>query len=107
MQVLALLRKRKSATENAKKEADEAGRPDLAEKQDKEMAIIDELTGSVKMIGRDDLRSLVKQTIENLQGGDLKQGLVMKELVKPGGDLDGKLYEGKVLAELVKEELSR
>ncbi|KAJ9609841.1 hypothetical protein H2200_006170 [Cladophialophora chaetospira] len=111
MQVLALLRKRKSATESAKKEAEEAKRPDLAEKQDKELATINELVGTVKMTSGDELRGIVNQKIESLrsssQGGELKQGVVMKELVKPGGELDGKLYEGKVLAELVKDELSR
>ncbi len=111
MQVLALLRKRKSATENAKKEAEEAKRPDLAEKQDKELVAINELAKSVKLISGDDLRSIVSQKIQALRNsahaGDLKQGIVMKELVKPGGELDGKPYEGKVLAELVKDELSR
>ncbi|KIW66401.1 hypothetical protein PV04_05737 [Phialophora macrospora] len=110
MQVLALLRKRKSASENAKKEAEVAKRPDLAEKQDKELEVIDQLVGSVKMVESQALRDIVKGKIQALRdssaGGELKQGTVMKELVKPGGELDGKLYEGKVLAELVREELS-
>jgi uncharacterized protein YqeY len=110
MQVLALLRKRKSASENAKKEAEAASRPDLAEKQDKELEVIDQLVGSVKMVESQALRDIVRGKIEalrdSLHGGELKQGAVMKELVKPGGELDGKLYEGKVLAELVREELS-
>jgi uncharacterized protein len=111
MQVLALLRKRKVATENAKKEAEAANRPDLAAKQDKEMETIDELVGSVKVVDADTLRSLARSAIETLKGSGqdvgLKQGLVMKQLVKPGGELDGKPYDGRTLSEIVKEELSK
>ena len=111
MQILALLRKRKAATENAKKEAEAAKRPDLAEKQDKEMQAINELVGTVKMVDADVMRCIVKKTVETLkssvQGGELKQGAVMKELLKPGGELDGKPYESKQLAGMVKDELSR
>ncbi|EXJ58015.1 hypothetical protein A1O7_05438 [Cladophialophora yegresii CBS 114405] len=108
MQVLALLRKRKAASENAKKEAEAANRADLAEKQDKEIEVIEQLVGSVKMVEPQDLRDIVRSKIEALSshGGELKQGAVMKELLKQGGELDGKLYEGKVLAEIVKEELA-
>ena len=111
MQILALLRKRKAATESAKKEAEEAKRADLAEKQDKELEAIDELVGSVKMVDAETLKRLVERVVEALrsegQGGELKQGAVMKELVKAGGELEGKLYEAKALADLVREELSK
>ncbi|ETI27418.1 hypothetical protein G647_09608 [Cladophialophora carrionii CBS 160.54] len=110
MQVLALLRKRKAASENAKKEAEAANRADLAEKQDKEIEVIEQLVGSVKMVESQALRDIVRGKIEALRdsshGGELKQGAVMKELLKPGGELDGKVYEGKVLAEVVREELA-
>ncbi|OCT50966.1 hypothetical protein CLCR_09195 [Cladophialophora carrionii] len=110
MQVLALLRKRKAASENAKKEAEAANRADLAEKQDKEIEVIEQLVGSVKMVEAQALRDSVRGKIEALRdsshGGELKQGAVMKELLKPGGELDGKVYEGKVLAEVVREELA-
>lgn len=110
MQVLALLRKRKSASENARKEAEAASRPDLAEKQDKELEVIDQLVGSVRKVEPQALRDIVRGKIEALrgssQGGELKQGVVMKELLKPGGELDGQVYEGKTLAEFVREELS-
>ena len=111
MQILALLRKRKSASEHAKKEAEAAKRPDLAGKQDKEIEAIDELVGTVKMVDADTMSSLVRRAVEalrsSMQGGEIKQGVVMKELLKPGGDLDGKPYEGKTLADMVKQELSR
>lgn len=109
MQILALLRKRKAASEAAAKEAEEAGRPDLAEKQQKELAVIDELAGSVKVMDNFEMRTIVKSTIQTLRGttpGDLKQGVVLKELLKPDGQLADKPLDKKVLADLVREELS-
>jgi len=109
MQILALLRKRKSATENAKQEAAAANRADLAEKQDKEMTAIDELVGTVNMMDASTIRHIVRGKIEALRqttkGEELKQGTVMKQLLMPGGELDGKLFENKILAELVREEI--
>ncbi|OQV09205.1 hypothetical protein CLAIMM_13352 [Cladophialophora immunda] len=108
LQILALLRKRKSATEAAMKEAEAAKRPDLAEKQAKEMEVIDELAGSVKLMDPAAVRLVVRGKIETLRNttqGELKQGVVMKELLKPGGELDGKPLDNKILAELVREEL--
>ncbi|OAP59875.1 hypothetical protein AYL99_04877 [Fonsecaea erecta] len=108
LQILALLRKRKAATETAIKEAEAAKRPDLAEKQAKEMEVIDELVGSVKLMDPAVVRLVVRGKIETLRAttqGELKQGVIMKELLKPGGELDGKPLDNKILAELVREEL--
>jgi uncharacterized protein len=111
MQVLALLKKRKAATEQAKKEAEAAQRSDLAEKQDKEMSVIADLMGSVKMLEGEELRDIVKQGIEALKSLQQEKGLnlggVMKELQKSGGALDGKLYDAKTLVEVVKEEMPK
>lgn len=108
LQILALLRKRKSSTEAAIKEATDAKRPDLVEKQEKEMAVIDELTASVKMMDVLEMRHVVRRTVQALRDstdGELKPGVVMKELLKKGGELDGKNLENKILAELVREEI--
>ncbi|EXJ81073.1 hypothetical protein A1O3_07361 [Capronia epimyces CBS 606.96] len=109
MQILALLRKRRAASEAAEKEAHEAGRPDLVEKLEKEVTVIEELVGSVKVMDPQDLRNIVRATIETLRGtvsGDLKQGVVLKELLKPDGELADKPLDKKVLADVVKEELA-
>ncbi|OAL39313.1 hypothetical protein AYO20_01183 [Fonsecaea nubica] len=108
LQILALLRKRKAATQAAIKEAEAAKRADLVEKQAKEMEVIDELVGSVKLMDPAAVRLVVRGKIETLRStaqGELKQGAVMKELLKPGGELDGKPLDNKILAELVREEL--
>ncbi|EXJ90613.1 hypothetical protein A1O1_03716 [Capronia coronata CBS 617.96] len=109
MQILALLRKRKAASEAAAKEAQEAGRPELVEKQEKEVAVVDELVGAVNIMGASEMRTIVRSTIQALKGtapGELKLGVVLKELLKPDGQLADQLLDKKVLAELVKEELT-
>ncbi|KAI1618742.1 hypothetical protein EDD36DRAFT_40550 [Exophiala viscosa] len=108
MQVLALLRKRKGASEQAKKEAEDAKRDDLAEKEAKEIVVLDELTSSVQLMTPVEMRKIVRARLESLRSstsGELKPGPVLKELLKPGGDLADKPLDKKVLAELVREEL--
>jgi uncharacterized protein YqeY len=115
MQILALLRKRRSSSTDARQEAVDAKRPDLLEKLDKEIEVVDELMGTVEMMPVLEMRSIVRGLVESLKGagagageptptGELKPGPVMKELLKPGGPLDGKPLDKKVLAELVREE---
>lgn len=109
MQILALLRKRKGATEQAKKEAEDANRSDLAEKQAKEIVVLDDLTSSVQLMAPSEMKEIVRSTIESLRtstAGELKPGPVLKELLKPGGELANKPLDNKVLSELVREELS-
>ena len=73
------------------------------------MGAIDELVGTVEMMDTVAMRHIVRGKVEflrnNMGGEELKQGVVMKELLKPGGDLDGKMFENKLLAELVREEI--
>lgn len=108
MQILALLRKRKVASEAAAKEAAQAQRPDLVEKQEKEIAVVQELTSSVQLMDALEMRKIVRTTIDALRGsssGEVKPGTVLKELLKPDGALADKPLDNKVLAELVREEL--
>jgi len=108
LQILALLRKRKAASKAAAKEAKEAQRPDLAEKQEKEISVIDEYTSSIQMMEPAEMRQIVRSTVETLRTsgqGDLKPGVVMKELLKPGGVLENKPLDKKVLSGLVQEEV--
>ena len=109
MQVLGLLKKRKSSSLVAAEEAEKAGRADLKEKQDKEIEILNDYAGSVKMMRREELREIVAQTVSSMGGsekGALKQGTVMKELLKTEGPLEGKLLDRKVLSEVVQQALS-
>ena len=108
MQVLALLKKRKSSSLAAAEEAGKAGRADLKEKQEKEVEILDDYAGTVQMMSTEELKDIVARTVQGMGNdrGDLKQGKVMKELLKPGGPLDGKPLDRKALSEVVQQALS-
>ncbi len=108
MQVLALLKKRKSSSLAAAEEAGKAGRADLKEKQEKEIEILDDYAGSVQLLNTEELRDIVTQTVHGMgdEKSGLKPGAVMKELLKPGGPLDGKPLDRKALSEVVQQALS-
>ncbi|RMZ92754.1 hypothetical protein DV736_g60, partial [Chaetothyriales sp. CBS 134916] len=106
MQVLALLRKRRAASQAAAKEAEGAGRHDLKEKQDKEIAVLDEYARTVPLVGNDEMRTAVRAVLEQQQL-KLNQGSLMKELLKDGGPLAGKPVDKARLAGIAGEELAR
>ena len=109
MQLLALLKKRKSSSLAAAQEAEKAGRADLKEKQEKELEILDQYAGSVKMMSSEELKDIVAQAVSSMKAaeeGGLKQGIVMKELLKPGGLLDGKQLDRKTLSEIVQQAIA-
>ena len=108
MQVLALLKKRKASSLAAAEEAEKAGRTDLKEKQEKEVEVLDDYAGSVQMMSTEELKDIVAQTVNGLgdEKSGLKQGTIMKELLKPGGPLDGKPLDRKALSEVVQQALS-
>jgi uncharacterized protein len=104
MQLLALLRKRKTSSLAAAEEAEKVGRADLKEKQEKEVAILDEYAGSVKMVSSEDMKELVENAVAGLKAAgktNPKQGDVMKELMRPNGPLDGKPLDRKELSQIV------
>jgi uncharacterized protein YqeY len=108
MQIVGLLRKRRAATQQAADEARRADRQDLVDKSDKEISVVDELTAAVPLMDPLEIRQVVRRTIETLRAsgtGQLKPGPVLKELLKPEGELADKPLDNKVLAELVREEL--
>ena len=109
MQLLALLKKRKASSFSAAEEAGKAGRDDLKEKQEKEVEILDEYAGTVKMVTSEELEDFVSQAVVRLKTDgqtDLKQGNVMKEVLKPGGPLDGKPLDRKALSEIVQRAIT-
>lgn len=91
------IKKRKEAIKGYKK----GGRPDLAEKEEKEMKI---LTAYMpKQLSEDELRVKVKEVIAKLRAGSSQDlGRVIGALM---GDVKGKA-EGSRVKEIVEEELS-
>jgi uncharacterized protein YqeY len=111
MQVLALLKKRKAASQAAAREAEDAKRDDLKQKQEKEIEILDEYAGTVKLVSEEELREMVQAVLGKLQlrdtKGPLNPGSVMKELLQQGGGraLEGKPVDKAQLAAIVKDAL--
>lgn len=110
LQLLAVLKKKKAASEAAAAEAKAANRQDLEDKQMQEIKVIDEYAGDVALMSEDDISAAVSSAIENLKkmaaGADVKAGNVLKELLKIGGPLDGKPADKSQVAKIVNQLLS-
>ncbi|KAI1497698.1 GatB/YqeY domain-containing protein [Biscogniauxia marginata] len=105
-QVVGLLRRARRATEEARAEAEAAGRADLVEREEAQVRVLDEyVAGSgVEELGAGELRALVAGAVDEAGGkAKAKMGDVMKALLAPGGPLAGKDVEKGELAKTVKE----
>lgn len=106
MQVLALLRKRLSGSKAASEEFAQAKRDDLKAKQDEEIAVMDEYAGQVETFAKEDISKAVEQAYESLKDtAKINAGMLLKELLRPGGTLDGKPVEKSEVAKMVQEML--
>jgi uncharacterized protein YqeY len=108
MQVLSILRKKLSASKTASQEFADAKRDDLKQKQDAEIAILDEYAGQVDTFSEDRISEVVEEVVKTMEGSSAKlnAGLVLKELFKPGGTLQDKPVEKAQVAAIVKRRLA-
>lgn len=108
IQLLSLIRKRASASKEAAQQFAEADRPDLKEKEDAQIAILEEYAGHVKTLTVEEVEAVVAKEIAAIKeaGKKLEVGLVLKALFTPGGALDGKPADRKEVAGLVKKAVS-
>lgn len=107
-QLLALLKKKKAASEAAAAEAKAVNRSDLEEKQMQEIKVIDEYAGQVKVLCETELRNLLTVVVDNLKatgGAAVSLGQVLKDALQPGGVLDGKSVDKSQAAKVVKDML--
>lgn len=103
-----MLRKRASASKEASRQFAEANRSDLKEKEDAQIAILEEYAGRVETTSPEEIQDAVSQTISQLQkdGKKVDVGAVLKSLFAPGGMLDGKPAEKSQVATVTKELVS-
>ncbi|KAH8804973.1 Yqey-like protein-domain-containing protein [Xylogone sp. PMI_703] len=106
-QMLALLRKTANASRQASTQFIDAGRHDLAEKEDIQVKIMEEYAGSVDVPSEEDIRSAVKNVIDALRspGQDLNIGQVSKKVFAPDV-LGGKPVDKGEVAKIIKQLLS-
>lgn len=108
IQLLSLIRKRASASKEAAQQFAEADRPDLKEKEDAQIAILEEYAGHVKTLTVEEVEAVITKEIAAIKeaGKKLEVGQVLKALFAPGGALDGKPADRKEVAGLVKKAVS-
>ena len=108
IQLLSLIRKRAAAAKEAAQQIAEADRPDLKEKEDAQIAILEEYAGHVKTLSVDEVEAIIAKEISAMKeaGKKMEIGQVLKALFAPGGALDGKPADRKEVAGLVKKAVS-
>jgi Uncharacterized conserved protein len=108
IQLLSLIRKRLNASKDAAKEFDVAERPDLKEKEDAQVAVLEEYASQVKTLPIAEIKEVVINQIAAMIDANTKpnQGTVLKALFAAGGPLDGKPVDRKEVATEVKNALS-
>ena len=108
IQLLSLIRKRVAAAKEAAAQFAAAERPDLKEKEDQQVAVLEEYASHVKTMSVEEVEAVIGQDIATLKetGKKLDVGQILKSLFAPGGALDGKPVERKEVANLVKKVVS-
>ncbi|CAK7200004.1 hypothetical protein SEUCBS139899_002692 [Sporothrix eucalyptigena] len=105
--LVALLRKTARTSQDAAAEFQEAGRSDLAEKEQEQIQILEAyaLEGSVESLSPAEVKAAAEKVLEELKaaGGSVKAGDVIKQLLASGGPLDGKDFNKAEMAQIVKK----
>ena len=85
-----------------------ANREDLAQKQVSEISVLEEYAGQVEVMPEEALKEAINSTLTVLKSTTekLNPGMVLKELFKAGGELDGKPVEKGQVAAAVKQLLT-
>ena len=102
--LLSLLRKRAASSRAAAAEFSAANRPDLQEKENAQVKVLDEYASEVKVMSEEDVKTAIAQVSNQLkdQGTQPTLPSVMKLLVGSEGSLAGKPVDKASLATLVK-----
>lgn len=104
LQLLSLLRKRVAASRTAAQEFSAANRTDLKDKEDAQVAVLEGYAGEVDTIGEEEITRVVGEVVGKMRTAEKKVdlGSVLKALVGPGGEFDGKPVEKAEVAKIVK-----
>ena len=105
--LLALLRKASKTSKAASQEFVEAGRLDLAEKEDRQGKIIDGYASCVATLGDDEIKSTIQSVIDTMRqdNPDVQTGDLLKRLFAPER-LGSKAVDKGHVANMAKQMLS-
>ncbi|CAI7650034.1 hypothetical protein N7533_008490 [Penicillium manginii] len=108
IQLLSLLQKRATASKEAAQEFLAAERLDLKEKEDAQVAVLEEYASQVETLSAEEMQAIVTKEIATIKesGAKLNKGLILKALFAPSGPLDGKPVNRNEVAKLVNEAIS-
>lgn len=107
LSLLTLLKKKVSQTQTAIEEFYKADRKDLVQKEQGQLDMLLEYVGNVNVMSKDDIREVVKQTMEEIRsdGRQIALGDVMKRVTGPGGKLEGRMVEKSAVVSVIREEI--
>lgn len=107
IQLLTLIQKRASAAREAAEQFAAAERSDLKEKEDAQVAVLEEYASQVKTLSAEDVNAIIAQQIQKLEGLGTKASLgqLQKALFAKDGPLDGKPANRKEVVDLAKKAL--
>jgi len=110
LQMLALLRKSAAASRMALDEFRSAGRSDLADKEDRQLQVMEEYAGAVETVGEEEIRSAVARVIDKMKADQADQarlpmGEVLKRVFAPEVLGDKPVERGEVV-KIVKDILA-
>ena len=101
------MRKRAAASRSAAEEFSAANRDDLRDKEVAQVAVLEEYASCVDTVGEGEITRITAEVIGRMrtEGLDVNIGTVLKALVGPGGELDGKPVEKGEVAKIVRASL--
>jgi uncharacterized protein YqeY len=104
VQILAMLKKRAAAGKAAAQEFESAKRSDLREKEEAQIAVLEEYASVVETVGEQEMSATIQTVLGQMRtnGQSVNLGSVLKALLGPGGAFEGKPVEKAEVAKLVK-----
>lgn len=107
IQILAIVRRRLAASKHAAEQFATGGRPDLKEKEDGQVGVLEDYAAAVETISEEEVRTRVEELVNQISGSQISEnrtinkGAVIKRLLGPGGVFDGKPVEAKNVVKIV------
>ncbi|KAI9800857.1 MAG: hypothetical protein M1825_003640 [Sarcosagium campestre] len=109
-QLLSLLKKRATSLRLAADGFGAANRPDLKQKEEAQIKVLEEYAGDVAVMGESELRDIVEKVLSGLGDEGVSKpnvGVILRKLTSDEGLLAGKPFEMKTLAGVVAESLKK
>ncbi|OKL57129.1 hypothetical protein UA08_07485 [Talaromyces atroroseus] len=107
VQLLSLIEKKIAGAKDAADMFATANRSDLKEKEEAQIAVLEEYASQIDRLSTEDIRAAVSEVISQLQSENSKitVGILLKNLLSPGKLLDGKPAAKSDIVQVINELL--